>query len=151
MYKFILFFVSMDKEANSSISMAKSKQEMRREACLFGMLGKPVNKYQQRLNDVAGDLCVKNSLLLRNKGKLLELARKQVHESGYVYAKGKSHSKILNPSTKSQPSREKVDKQESIAYKVFLSKLETQRSTLSSNRREWSKHNLFRTSSSVTR
>ena len=85
---------------------------MREQACLFGKSGKQVTKYQQRLNDIAGDLCVKNPLLLCSKGKLLELAREQVHESGYVYAKGKSRSKIFNPSTERQPSREKIDKQE---------------------------------------
>ena len=85
---------------------------MRQEACVFGKSGKQLSKYQQRLNEVAGDLCIKNPLLLRNTGKLLELARKEVHESGYVYAKGKSRSKVFNPSTERQPSREKIDKQE---------------------------------------
>ena len=78
---------------------------------------------------------MKNPLLLRNTGKLLELAQKQVHESGYVYAMGKSRSKVFNPSTERQPSREKINKQESIGYKVLWSKLVTQKSTLSSNRR----------------
>ena len=85
---------------------------MRQEACVFGKSGKQLSNYQQRLNEVAGDLCIKNPLLLRNTGKLLELARKEVHESGYVYAKGKSRSKVFNPSTERQPSREKIDKQE---------------------------------------
>jgi chromosome segregation ATPase len=93
--------------------MTKSEQEMRKEACVFGKSGKQLSKYQQRMNEMAGNLCVKNPLLLRNSGKLLELARKQVHESGYVYAKGKSRSRVFNPSTDSgQPSREKIDKQE---------------------------------------
>ena len=85
---------------------------MKQEACVFGKSGKRVSKYQQCLNDVAGDLCVKNPLLLRNTGKLLKLARKQVHVSGYVYAKGKSRSKVFNLSTERQPSHEKIDKQE---------------------------------------
>ena len=92
--------------------MTKSEQEMRQEACLFGKTGKRLTKYQKCLNDIAGDLCVKNPLLLRSKGKLLELARAHVHESGYVYAKGKSRSKVFSPSTERQPCREKIDKQE---------------------------------------
>ena len=43
---------------------------------------------------------------------MLELSREHVHESGYVYAKGKSRSKMLNPTTEKQPPREKVDKRE---------------------------------------
>ena len=36
-------------------------------------------------------------IALGKKGDLLELARKKVHEGGYVYKKGHSHSKVVDP------------------------------------------------------
>lgn len=92
----------------------KNEQEIRRAACIFGKSGKRLTKYQQQLNEVAGDLCVDNTLLLYDKEKLLELSREQVHKSGYVYVKGKSRSKVLTTATTTEKhqTREKVDKQE---------------------------------------
>lgn len=92
--------------------MPMSEQQMREEACLFGKSGKSLTKYQQQLNNLPGELCLKDPLLLQNKGKLLQLAREKLHESGYVYAKGKSRSKVFHPSTEKQTSRRKIDKEE---------------------------------------
>ena len=68
-------------------------KEVRNKAHIFGQSGKLVNKYQERINDVAGDICVHDPALLAERGRLLELAKDRVQESGYVYVKGKSRLK----------------------------------------------------------
>ena len=84
---------------------------MRMQVCLFGKTGKQLTKYQQKMNEVAGDICVKDPQLLMNKGRLIEVAREKLHESGYVYKKGKSRSKAINPPSDNEPKcREKIDK-----------------------------------------
>lgn len=75
------------------------KKNVQQEACVFGKSGKPLSKYHQRLNEAAGDLCLNN---------------KELHKSGYTYAKGKSWSKVFTSSVERAPVREKVDKEENI-------------------------------------
>lgn len=89
-------------------------EEVRAKARIFGKSGKELTKYQARLNQAAGDLCVHNPALLAEKGKLLELAKDRLHESGYVYAKGKSRSRKFNPldEMEERPKREKIDQRE---------------------------------------
>ena len=74
-----------------------NEEEVRAQARIIGKSGKELTKYQKRLNEIAGDLCVHNLALLAERGKLLELAKGELHESGYMYAKGKSRSKKFNP------------------------------------------------------
>ena len=52
--------------------------------------------------------------MLGDKGKLLELARVKLHESGYIYCKGRSHSRVLNPEATNQDKqkRQKIDQTE---------------------------------------
>ena len=90
------------------------EEAVRAKARIFGKSGKEVTKYQARLNQVAGDLCVHNPALLAEKGKLLELAKDKLHESGYVYAKGKSRSRKFNPldEVEERPKRKKIDQRE---------------------------------------
>ena len=76
---------------------------MRMQACLFGKTGKQLTKYQQKMNEIAGDICVEDPQLLMNKGRLIEVAREKLHESGYVYKKGKSRSKAINPPCDNEP------------------------------------------------
>lgn len=56
------------------------------------------------------------SSLLENKGTLLEMAKKKVHEEGYCYKKGQTRSKTLNPSSledgKPQQKRQNINAQE---------------------------------------
>ena len=54
-----------------------------------------VTDYQQKVNSATEKLCVETPSLIRNRGVLLKRARQSVHESGYLYAKGKSRSKDL--------------------------------------------------------
>ena len=91
------------------------EEEVRAQARIYGKSGKEVTKYQRRLNEVAGDLCVRDPVLLGDRRKLLELAKDELHESGYVYAKGKSRSKKFNLVSEEEErpiKREKIDKQE---------------------------------------
>ena len=87
---------------------------MRNQARIFGQSGKPVNKYQERINEVAGDICVHDPALLVDRGRLLELAKDRVHESGYAYVKGKSRSKkfTLTEHEENRPKHEKIEQQE---------------------------------------
>ena len=68
----------------------------------------------ERMNEIAGDICLKDVSMLADKGKLLQQARLKLHESGYVYSKGKLRSKILNPEVTKhdKPRRERIDKKE---------------------------------------
>jgi len=66
------------------------------------------------MNEVAGDICVKDIAMLGDKGKLLELARVKLHERGYIYSKGKSRSRVLNPEATNQEKqkRQRIDQTE---------------------------------------
>ena len=90
------------------------EETIRAKAALFGKSGKSLTKYQERMNEIAGDICLKDVSMLADKGKLLQQARLKLHESGYVYSKGKLRSKILNPEVTKhdKPRRERIDKKE---------------------------------------
>lgn len=66
------------------------------------------------MNEIAGNICIKNVSLLADRGKLLEWARVKLHESGYIYSKGKSRSKKLNPEMlkEDKPKLERINQQE---------------------------------------
>ena len=93
---------------------SSNEEEVRAKARIFGRTGKKLTKYQERMNQMAGDICLNNSALLADKGKLYELAKDKVHDSGYVYAKGKSRSKKFCQVNEEEerPKREKIDQQE---------------------------------------
>ena len=62
----------------------------KKESQIYGKTGTlNLTKYQQSVNDAAFQLCLINGNLLKNKGKLLELAREKVNSEGYNYAKKK--------------------------------------------------------------
>ena len=66
------------------------------------------------MNDAAGDICVRNPIMLSMRGELLELARKSVNDSGYEYKKGKSRSKRFGSASSvkaSTPKRPKLDQE----------------------------------------
>jgi hypothetical protein len=66
--------------------------------------------YQQRINDAAEELCFSNRNLLSDRKLLLETAREKVHNSGYLYKKGASRSKTLNPDDgRATPKRRKIN------------------------------------------
>ena len=45
--------------------------------------------YQQGVNTVAENICLKNPSMIRKHAELLESAQQEVHDSGYVYRKGR--------------------------------------------------------------
>lgn len=96
-----------------SISI-EEKSEIRSRSQLFFAKGKPLSTYHTAMNNAAEDLCLRNPSLLWQRGTLLERARKLVNESGYVYKKGQSRSKVLNPPAESTSiaKRPKVGAQE---------------------------------------
>ena len=51
------------------------------------------------MNEISLQICSKDPTMLLNHKKLLEASRKQLHESGYHYKKGKSRSKVLRPTS----------------------------------------------------
>ena len=55
-----------------------------------------LTKYQEGINKAAFELCLKNPDLLSDRKALLEASQKRLDESGYIYKKGKSHSKRLS-------------------------------------------------------
>lgn len=65
---------------------------MEKESKLFS---KNPNRYQTAMNEASLKLCKETPSLLKNRGKLLELARQAVHNSGFQYAKKHSRSKVL--------------------------------------------------------
>lgn len=103
------------------VTREKEEEEtIRAKANLFGKFKKPLTKYQERMNEIAGDICLKDASMLADKGKLLEQARFKLHESGYVYSKGKSRSKVLNPEIRKdeRPKRERIDKKEFVSKNI---------------------------------
>ena len=54
---------------------------------------RPLSNYQKMINEVAGELAVKDPSLLSRRGDLLDLSRTEVQRRGYKYVKGKSRSK----------------------------------------------------------
>ena len=62
--------------------------------------------YQQEVN--AAENMPKNPRMICKCGTLLELARKEEHDSGYVYKKGKSRSKTFG-TCENTPKRQKFD------------------------------------------
>ncbi len=98
----------MEQECQS-ISI-EEKDEVKKRSQLYVERGKPLSTYHCTMNKAAAQLCLKNPSLLWNRGSLLEEARKVVNESGYVYRKGKSRSKHLNPSLETSTTAPKKRK-----------------------------------------
>ena len=72
---------------------------------------KPLSDYKKRINEEAGKLTLQFPSLLKNRGELLICAQQSLHDSGYVYKKGKSRSKRLCSSSDSgdtTPKRPKM-------------------------------------------
>ena len=66
--------------------------------------------YQQEINKAAGDICIRTPALLTQRGKLLEMARLHVDESGYQYKKKRSRSKHFGSTSEPAVRRPKFSK-----------------------------------------
>ena len=101
----------------------ETEDYIRKQAHIYGRdPKKELTEYQKRINTAAEQLALNNPILLHTRRALLEAAREMVDESGYVYKKGKSRSKQLNPSAEElipRPKRQKtteVLRQDRIAH-----------------------------------
>ena len=86
-----------------------SEAETREEAKIYRK--EQLNFYQEQINKAAGDICLKNPGLLRQRGKLLEMCRKYIDEGGYQYKK-RSRSKYFGTESSGEHTskRPKYDK-----------------------------------------
>ena len=100
-------------QGSQSIS-AEEENQIRKHSQLFLKREKPLSSYHTAMNKASAQLCMKDPSLLWNRGSLLEKSRKVVDDTGYVYKKGKSRSKYLNPSLEATliPKRRKVATEE---------------------------------------
>lgn len=64
--------------------------------------------YQQQVNAAAEKICLRTPRVICKCGTLLDLARKEEHDSGYVCKKGKSRSKTFG-TCEDTPKRQKFD------------------------------------------
>ena len=71
---------------------------------------RPLSNYQKAINNTAGEIALRDPSLLARCGDMLNLAREEVQQKGYVYVKGKSRSKrLMSPPTQApRPTRQKV-------------------------------------------
>ena len=69
------------------------RAEVREQANIFKK--EPISRYHSAINDAAATICLKNPSMLMKRADLLALARKSVHESGFLYTKGKSRSRAF--------------------------------------------------------
>lgn len=92
-------FESMDEEQIKSMATIYKKTTCR-----------PLSEYQKRINQAAGEICLKNPGSLQNRQKLLDSAREKIIEEGFQFAKGKSRSnKGLTEDGCKKPKRLKVN------------------------------------------
>ena len=73
-------------------------EKLREDRVIFQGEGRPLDSYQHAVNDAALKLCLDDPLLAKQRGKLVSLAREQVHNEGYQYKKKKSRSKAFGSS-----------------------------------------------------
>ncbi|KAJ7380697.1 hypothetical protein OS493_007065 [Desmophyllum pertusum] len=88
--------VKVQQEVNETVTVEMDKQALEQQSRIYGKSDKDnLTRYQRSINDAAFKLCCENTDLLKNKGKLLDLARKMVDSEGYNYAKKRSRSKTF--------------------------------------------------------
>ena len=66
-------------------------QEIKKEAIFFKK--EPLSTYHIKVNEASQAICLRKPSMLRRRGELLVQAKQSVHDTGYVYRKGKSRSK----------------------------------------------------------
>lgn len=97
-------FLSQDLALNDPQKVVEMAKIYKKES------SRPLSNYQKMINQVAGELAVKDPSLLTRRGELLDLSRAEVQQRGYQYVKGKSRSKrFMSPPTETpKPTRLKV-------------------------------------------
>ena len=92
---------------------------------------RPLTDYQKQVNFHAGKLAIANPALLCKRGELLELARTEVHESGYTYKKGKSRAKKIASTSSEKATKSSRSKISADMRHKKISSLEEQIANLS--------------------
>lgn len=68
--------------------------------------------FEKHVNAASVKLCLNDTSLLKKRGELLTKARKEVADTGYIFKKGHSRSKVYGQSaTETAPKRPKYDKE----------------------------------------
>ena len=92
-------------------------EKLLEDSVIFQGEGRPLNSYQHAVNDAALKLCLDDPSLVKQRGKLVSLAREQVHNEGYQYKKKKSRSKTFGSSA-SQSTESSVAKKPRLSQEL---------------------------------
>lgn len=99
------------------ITVEVDPEKLREDSVIFQGEGRPLNSYQHAVNDAALKLCLDDPSLVKQRGKLVSLAREQVHNEGYQYKKKKSRSKAFGSSA-SQSTESPVAKKPRLSQEL---------------------------------
>ena len=90
-------------------------QEIKKEAIFFKK--EPLSTYHIKVNEASQAICLRKPSMLRRRGELLVQAKQSVHDTGYVYRKGKSRSKSYGSAVDdaTRPKRVKTSADERIS------------------------------------
>ena len=94
--------------ASKCIVSALADDSIREKAQIYKK--EPLKEFEKQINKAAGDICIANPGMLEKRGELLTCARQRVHDSGYVYRKGKSRSSVYGTEKEPAPKRVKPNK-----------------------------------------
>ena len=76
-------------------------QEIKKEAIFFKK--EPLSTYHNKVNEASQAICLRKPSMLRRRGELLVQTKQSVHNTGYVYRKGKSRSNHMGVPLTMQP------------------------------------------------
>lgn len=117
-YKLILLYVRKNESKKMGvITVEVDPEKLREDSVIFQGEGRPLNSYQHAVNDAALKLCLDDPSLVKQRGKLVSLAREQVHNEGYQYKKKKSRSKAFGSSA-SQSTESPVAKKPRLSQEL---------------------------------
>ena len=87
--------------------MKINDKELTEKSKIYNPKTRPLNKYENVINEAAKSLCAKDAFLLTNRKQLVEKATEKVDSSGYTYVKGKSQSKLFSTGTDSKAAKKR--------------------------------------------
>ena len=117
-YTLILLYVQKNESKKMGvITVEVDPEKLREDSVIFQGEGRPLNSYQHAVNDPALKLCLDDPSLVKQRGKLVSLAREQVHNEGYQYKKKKSRSKAFGSSA-SQSTESPVAKKPRLSQEL---------------------------------
>ena len=92
----------MAEDNTSQVEITMSTEELKQQSRIYGKEN-PVSltPYENAINQASYGLVLDDGSLINNRGKLLEAARRKVHEDGYRYKKKTSRSKSFGISATS--------------------------------------------------